>query len=194
MVHNISFKICEVLRNKFIIKNLVKIMAILKIAKMGHPILLKKAKKVDDPTSPKIKTLVSDMLDTLNDLGGSGVGLAAPQVHVSLQVVIFETSIEKETSLITLINPKIEVLTKETNVDWEGCLSVPGLRGQVIRPTKIKYSGLDLKGVKIETIVEGFNARVVQHECDHLFGILYPQRMTNLSSLQFVSEARHWQE
>ena len=168
-------------------------MAILKIAKMGHPILLQKAKKVDDPTDPKIKTLVNDMLETLDYLG-NGVGIAAPQVHVSLQVVIFKTASDdgKEVNLIILINPKIDVLTKETSIDWEGCLSVPGLRGQVIRPNKIKYSGLDLKGNKIETIAEGFNARVVQHECDHLFGILYPHRMKDLSSLQFVSEAKHW--
>jgi len=169
-------------------------MAILKIAKMGHPLLLQKAKEVRDPTSPEIKKLVNDMFDTLNDLGGSGVGLAAPQVHVSLQIVIFEAANENETSLITLINPKIEVLTKETSIDWEGCLSVPGLRGKVSRPNKIKYTGLDMEGNKIETIAEGFNARVVQHECDHLFGVLYPQRMKDLSSLQFVSEARHWKE
>ena len=169
-------------------------MAILKIAKMGHPLLLQKAKEVRDPTSPEIKKLVNDMFDTLNDLGGSGVGLAAPQVHISLQIVIFEAANENETSLITLINPKIEVLTKETSMDWEGCLSVPGLRGKVSRPNKIKYTGLDMEGNKIETIVEGFNARVVQHECDHLFGVLYPQRMKDLSSLQFVSEARHWKE
>jgi peptide deformylase len=169
-------------------------MAILKIAKMGHPLLLQKAKEVSDPTSPEIKKLVNDMFDTLNDLGGSGVGLAAPQVHVSLQIVIFEAANENETSLITLINPKIEVLTKETSIDWEGCLSVPGLRGKVSRPNKIKYTGLDMEGNKIETIAEGFNARVVQHECDHLFGVLYPQRMKDLSSLQFVSEARHWKE
>jgi peptide deformylase len=169
-------------------------MAILKIAKMGHPLLLQKAKEVSDPTSPEIKKLVNDMFDTLNDLGGSGVGLAAPQVHVSLQIVIFEATNENETSLITLINPKIEVLTKETSIDWEGCLSVPGLRGKVSRPNKIKYTGLDIEGNKIETIAEGFDARVVQHECDHLFGVLYPQRMKDLSSLQFVSEARHWKE
>ena len=169
-------------------------MAILKIAKMGHPLLLQKAKEVRDPTSPEIKKLVNDMFDTLNDLGGSGVGLAAPQVHVSLQIVIFEATNENETSLITLINPKIEVLTKETSIDWEGCLSVPGLRGKVSRPNKIKYTGLDIEGNKIETIAEGFDARVVQHECDHLLGVLYPQRMKDLSSLQFVSEARHWKE
>ena len=169
-------------------------MAILKIAKMGHPLLLQKAKEVRDPTSPEIKKLVNDMFDTLNDLGGSGVGLAAPQVHISLQIVIFEAANENEASLITLINPKIEILTKETSIDWEGCLSVPGLRGKVSRPNKIKYTGLDMEGNKIETIAEGFNARVVQHECDHLFGVLYPQRMKDLSSLQFVSEARHWKE
>jgi len=169
-------------------------MAILKIAKMGHPLLLQKAKEVSDPTSPEIKKLVNDMFDTLNDLGGSGVGLAAPQVHVSLQIVIFEAANENETSLITLINPKIEVLTKETSIDWEGCLSVPGLRGKVSRPNKIKYTGLDIEGNNIETIAEGFDARVVQHECDHLYGVLYPQRMKDLSSLQFVSEARHWKE
>ena len=169
-------------------------MAILKIAKMGHPLLLQKAKEVGDPTSPEIKKLVNNMFDTLNDLGGSGVGLAAPQVHISLQIVIFEAANENETSLITLINPKIEILTKETSIDWEGCLSVPGLRGKVSRPNKIKYTGLDIEGNKIETIAEGFDARVVQHECDHLFGVLYPQRMKDLSSLQFVSEARHWKE
>ena len=108
--------------------------------------------------------------------------------------MIFEAANENETSLITLINPKIEVLTKETSIDWEGCLSVPGLRGKVSRPNKIKYTGLDIEGNKIETIAEGFDARVVQHECDHLFGVLYPQRMKDLSSLQFVSEARHWKE
>ena len=160
-------------------------MAILKIAKMGHPLLLQKAKEVRDPTSPEIKKLVNDMFDTLNDLGGSGVGLAAPQVHISLQIVIFEAANENETSLITLINPKIEVLTKETSIDWEGCLSVPGLRGKVSRPNKIKYTGLDIEGNKIETIAEGFDARVVQHECDHLVGILYPLRINDLRFFGF---------
>ena len=93
-----------------------------------------------------------------------------------------------------LINPKIKILTKKTDIDWEGCLSVPGLRGKVERPKKIKYSGLDTKGKRIETIAEDFHARVVQHEYDHLLGILYPQRMKDLSSLQFVSEARHSKE
>ena len=110
----------------------------------------------------------------------------------ALEIPNEEESKTNSVRLITLINPKIQSLTKNTETDWEGCLSVPGLRGKVTRPNKIKYSGLDLNGNKIETIAEGFHARVVQHECDHLFGILYPQRMKNLESLQFVSEARHW--
>ena len=171
-------------------------MAILKIAKMGHPILCKKAKTIEDPTSKDVKILVKDMLETLDDLGGGGVGLAAPQVHVSLQLIIFEVPTERSETeenipLTILINPKIQMLTKKTETDWEGCLSVPGLRGKVERPKKIKYSGFDLNGNKIETIAEGFHARVVQHEYDHLLGILYPQRMKDISSLQFISEARH---
>ena len=174
-------------------------MAILKIAKMGHPILREKAKKVEDPTSKEVQSLINDMFETLADLGGTGVGLAAPQVHASLQIIIFEVPRNNSESvdqipLTILINPKIKILTKKTGIDWEGCLSVPGLRGKVERPKKIKYSGLDPKGKRIETIAEGFHARVVQHEYDHLLGILYPQRMKDLSSLQFVSEARHSKE
>ena len=108
------------------------------------------------------------MLETLDDLGGGGVGVAAPQVHVSLQLIIFEVptdrpETEENIPLTILINPKIQMLTKKTETDWEGCLSVPGLRGKVERPKKIKYSGFDLNGNKIETIAEGFHARVVQH-------------------------------
>ena len=174
-------------------------MAILKIAKMGHPILRKKAKKVKDPSSKDVKLVVRDMLETLEDLGENGIGIAAPQVHVSLQIIIFEVRVEdseiaNNIPLTVLINPKIKILTKKTNTDWEGCLSVPGLRGRVKRPNKIKYSGFDLNGNKIETIAEGFHARVVQHEFDHLIGILYPQRMEDITSLQFVCEARHTTE
>ena len=174
-------------------------MAILKIAKMGHPILRIKAKKVKDPSSKDVKLVVRDMLETLEDLGENGIGIAAPQVHVSLQIIIFEVRVEdseiaNNIPLTVLINPKIKILTKKTNTDWEGCLSVPGLRGRVKRPNKIKYSGFDLNGNKIETIAEGFHARVVQHEFDHLIGILYPQRMEDITSLQFVCEARHTTE
>ena len=174
-------------------------MAILKIAKMGHPVLREKAKKVKDPTSKEVHSLINDMFETLADLGGTGVGLAAPQVHASLQIIIFEVPRNNSESvdqipLTVLINPKIKILTKKTEIDWEGCLSVPGLRGKVERPKKIKYSGFNPKGKRIETIAEGFHARVVQHEYDHLLGVLYPQRMKDLSSLQFVSEVRHSEE
>ena len=157
----------------------------IKNCKNGAPYTLQKGKKSS--------TLVGG---SGSDLGGGGVGLAAPQVHVSLQLIIFEvptgrSETEENIPLTILINPKILMLTKKTETDWEGCLSVPGLRGKVERPKKIKYSGFDLNGNKIETIAEGFHARVVQHECDHLLGILYPQRMKDISSLQFVSEARH---
>lgn len=171
-------------------------MSILKIARMGHPILEQKAAPVADPTAPEIARLIADMYQTLDDIGGAG--LAAPQVHVGLRVVIFEvpavrTGDEEEESIprTTLINPEIEPVGDEIAVDWEGCLSVPGLRGAVPRPARIRYRAMTPEGTQIEREVDGFHARVVQHECDHLDGILYPTRMTDLSTLHFVSEMRH---
>jgi peptide deformylase len=128
------------------------------------------------------------------------VGLAAPQVHVPLRMVIFraplpdddEDSNEDDLSPLTvLINPILEPLSDELAEDWEGCLSVPGLRGKVMRHVHLRYRGVDLTGAAIDREVNGFHARVVQHECDHLDGILYPQRMTDLSKLIFDSEMRH---
>jgi len=172
-------------------------MAILKIARMGHPVLRRRAEPVADPTEPKVKRLVRDMLETLADIGG--VGLAAPQVHVSRRVVIFEVpaarSAEGEAPgavpMTVLINPVIEPLADETAMGWEACLSVPGLTGAVPRYTRIRYGGFDLAGQRIEREATGFHARVVQHECDHLDGILYPQRMTDMSLLAFAEELRH---
>ena len=178
-------------------------MAILKIARMGHPILARKASPVADPTAPDIKRLVADMIETMID--ADGAGLAAPQVHVSLRVVIFQAPAERAESdlsdnerydhtapLTVLINPVIEILSPELEGGWEGCLSVPGLRGLVERPSHIRYSGVDTAGHSIERVARGFHARVVQHECDHLDGILYPSRMQDLSKLLFESEAHHW--
>ena len=174
-------------------------MAILKIARMGHPVLRRKAAPVADPKAPEIAHLVEDMLETMEDAGGTG--LAAPQVHVPLRVVVFFVSGRRaaaeegsegtpgDVPLTVLINPEIEVLTQETALGPEACLSVPGLLGQVPRPTRIRYRGLTLAGEPLERLAEGFHARVVQHECDHLDGILYPQRMTDLSLLAFTSEA-----
>ncbi|HEV8016636.1 MAG TPA: peptide deformylase [Stellaceae bacterium] len=169
-------------------------MAILKIARMGHPVLRRRADPVADPTAPHIHRLIADMAETLADIGGAG--LAAPQIHVPLRVVIFEVPEQRLTGrpedqaqpLIALINPVIEPLGVEQELGWEGCLSVPGLKGAVPRFTRIRYRGLAPDGSAIDRSVEGFHARVVQHECDHLDGVLYPQRMTDMRLLMFVEE------
>lgn len=169
-------------------------MAILKIARMGHPVLQRPADPIEDPTSAEVALLVEDMIDTLDDAGG--IGLAAPQVHVAKRVVIFfvpehragEEDEEEAQPLTVMINPVIEPLTDEKSADWEACLSVPDLMGVVPRFDRIKYRWTDLEGNPQERIASGFHARAVQHECDHLDGILYPMRMTDLSQLGFAEE------
>ena len=180
-------------------------MAILKIARMGHPVLKRRADAVEDPTSPEIARLIKDMEDTLADVGG--VGLAAPQVHVPLRVVIFhvpKARMEAEdhegpaigVPLTYLINPVIEPIGKSGADDLEegieACLSVPGLAGSVPRFRAIRYRGITPAGERIDRIAKGFHARVVQHECDHLDGVLYPMRMTDLSKLSFVEELKRF--
>jgi peptide deformylase len=180
-------------------------MAILKIARMGHPVLAGLAEPVADPTAPEIKRLVADMVETMRD--SDGAGLAAPQVHVPLRVVVFQAPEGREEEnlsaeerfdhtapLTVLINPVVEVVDETAEGGWEGCLSVPGLRGWVERPRHIRYAGLDLTGKRIARTARGFHARVVQHECDHLDGILYPSRMQDMSKLLFESEIHHWLE
>jgi len=170
-------------------------MAILKIARMGHPVLRRKSDSVPDPTDPEVHRLVRDMIETLDDIGGAG--LAAPQVHVPWRVVMFRVPAERTTGregdmpagLTVLVNPEIERVGNETELGWEGCLSVPGLRGAVPRAVQIRYRGWTPDGDFVERTASGFHARVVQHECDHLDGILYPQRMNDLSLLTFVEEA-----
>ena len=170
-------------------------MSILKIARMGHPVLEQRAVEIDDPTAPEIDRLIADMNETLADIGGAG--LAAPQVHVGLRVVVFEVAPlrasenEELVPRMTLINPVIEPIGTDLADDWEGCLSLPGLRGAVPRPARIHYRAQSPDGATIEREVDGFHARVVQHECDHLDGVLYPMRMTDLSTLHFVSEVRN---
>lgn len=163
-------------------------MAILKIARMGHPVLMKPAEPIADPTAPEIVGLVRDMIETLEDIGGRG--LAAPQVHAGKRLVIFHAEQVTATPDV-LINPVIEPLGDEMVLGWEGCLSVPGLRGVVPRWRRIRYRGLDLDGRKVEREAEDMHARVVQHECDHLDGVLYPQRMPDLRHLIFETEAKH---
>ena len=169
-------------------------MAILKIARMGHPVLRGVAAAVTDPTAPEIHRLIADMAETLADIGGAG--LAAPQVHVPLRVVIFRVPEERVSDhaddrpqeLLALVNPVIEALGEAREQGWEGCLSVPGLRGAVSRFARIRYRAATPDGGTIERTAAGFHARVVQHECDHLDGILYPQRMTDMRLLMFVEE------
>ncbi len=178
-------------------------MAILKIARMGHPVLAQKAEPVANPSAPEIRRLIADMVETMVD--ANGAGLAAPQVHVPLRLVVFQAPesradeglseaerFDHTAPLTVLINPELELLEGETEGGWEGCLSVPGLRGFVERPAHIRYRGIDHEGAAIIRTARGFHARVVQHECDHLDGILYPQRMSDLTKLIFDSEARHF--
>lgn len=176
---------------------------ILKIARMGHPVLSQVAAPVADPRIPEIRRLVNDMIETMAD--ANGAGLAAPQVHVPLRIVVFQAPGERSdpglseaerydhtAPLTVLINPEITVLATDTEGGWEGCLSVPGLRGWVERPAHIRYRGLTPEGQTLTREARGFHARVVQHEVDHLDGRLYPSRMGDLSKLIFESEIRHF--
>ena len=219
----------------------IESMAILKIARMGHPVLGRPALPVDDPAAPAIARLIEDMVDTLVD--ANGAGLAAPQVHVPLRLVLFRVPPGRETareesdggesdggesdggesaagratagratagratagrasdggesdsapapaleSPTVLINPEIEPIGESMVEDMEACLSLPGLAGMVPRHDHIRYRWTDTEGRAHECEAWGFHARVVQHECDHLDGILYPMRMTDLSTLTFTSE------
>jgi peptide deformylase len=165
-------------------------MAVLEILKMGDPRLLRKAQPVTAFATPELRTLIDDMFETMHAAGG--VGLAAPQVGIDLQLVIFgfEQSDRYPEApavpLTILLNPTITPLGEEEDEAWEGCLSVPGLRGLVPRWTRIRYQGVDQQGQPIERDVDGFHARVVQHECDHLWGTLYPMRVRDLRNFGFT--------
>ncbi len=165
-------------------------MAIKPVLKMGEPLLLQKARPVEQFDTPQLRALIQDMRDTMAHLHGAG--LAAPQIGVSLQVVIF--GFEKnqrypdanEVPFTILLNPHLTPLSEEQEEDWEGCLSVPGLRGIVPRFARLRYQGFDPNGVEIDRSVSGFHARVVQHECDHLQGILYPMRIRDFRQFGFT--------
>jgi len=166
-------------------------MAVREVLRMGHPVLRERAKPVEDFGAP-LQALLQDMKDTM--AFKNGAGLAAPQIGVSQRVVIF--GVEKnprypdaeEVPFTILVNPKIVMLTRDIEEDWEGCLSVPGMRGVVPRYTKLRYTGFDGDGKPIDRTAEGFHARVVQHECDHLDGILYPMRMSDMGRFGFIEE------
>ena len=164
-------------------------MAILKIAKLGHPVLLKKTNEISNLDSIDLKKIIYDMSETMID--ANGIGLAAPQVHLSHRLFIYRNpDIEEEEKIkvSVLINPKIENISNETEDDWEGCLSIPGMSGLVRRSKKIKYSAIDLKGEKVSGEVEGLHARVIQHEFDHLNGILYTSRLADKRAFGYSEE------
>ena len=169
-------------------------MALLKIARMGHPVLTQPCQPVDDPGAPEIRRLVADMLETMEDAGG--VGLAAPQVHVGLRLFVFRVPGDRSEAdpgdipigNSVLINPVLEFPDEERVLGWEGCLSIPGLRAAVPRARRIRYAGVDCDGNPVTREVAGFHARVVQHEYDHLDGILYTMRLTDFRLFGFNEE------
>jgi peptide deformylase len=191
-------------------------MAILKIARMGHPVLHQVAEPVDDPAAPEVSAIVRDMIETLDDAGG--IGLAAPQVHIPKRIVIFfipgarahpdaeegdgdegdagdgdgdddeGDADDGGIDLTIMINPEIVPVGGEMDLGWEACLSVPDMMGAVARHGTIRYRWQTLDGETMEREASGFHARAVQHECDHLDGILYPMRMEDLSLFGFADE------
>lgn len=185
-------------------------MSILKIARMGHPVLRAKARPLhpSEIRTPKIQQLIDDMFETMKEY--QGVGLAAPQVHESLRLFVagFPPAItdeddddreevddedDEDVPLMAIVNPEIEVVSRETVEDWEGCLSIPDIRGRVPRARQIRVRAYDRTGRKIEMQASGFTARVIQHETDHLDGLLFFDRMKTFGSLTFLDEyGRYW--
>ncbi len=169
-------------------------MAILKIARMGHPVLLRECDPVPDPGAPEIRRLVADMMETMED--APGVGLAAPQVFQPLRLFVFRVPGDRSANdpgdtpigNSVLINPELELIGDERVLGWEGCLSIPGMRAAVPRATRIRYKGVDCDGNIVTREVSGFHARVVQHEYDHLDGVLYTMRLTDFSLFGFNEE------
>jgi len=172
-------------------------MAILKVARMGHPVLRQKCETIDPAkiTGPEVQRLIRDMFETMVEY--NGVGLAAPQVHQPVRLLIAGGEVDDEgrSRFRVLINPEITVLDENNRLGmYEGCLSVPGLRGWVERPASIKITAWNEKGEKIDFSLEGFPAVVIQHECDHLDGILYVDRIEDTTKFAFEDEAQRFLE
>jgi len=163
--------------------------AILKIAKLGHPLLVKKTKEINDLNNNDFKKIIIDMSETMLD--ADGIGLAAPQVHLTHRMFIYrnpDLENDDKINISVLINPIIEKITDETEEDWEGCLSIPGMTGLVKRYKQIKYSAIDINGNNIKGEVEGLHARIIQHEFDHLNGVLYTSRLAHKSAFGYSEE------
>src|SRR4029079_6670368 len=174
-------------------------MSILKVARMGHPVLRAKARPLDrsEIRSAAIQKLIDDMLDTMSEY--HGVGLAAPQVHEGVRLFVAALDSgdddEEESEAIAILNPEITIVGSDVVEDWEGCLSIPDIRGRVPRAREIKVRALDRTGARIELSAHDFPARVIQHETDHLDGVLFFDRMKSLESMTFLDEyARYWRK
>ena len=176
-------------------------MAILKVARLGHPVLRRKAAPVptDRITSPEVQQLVDDMFETMQEYGG--IGLAAPQVHEGLRLfvagvrdadIVSPLTDETDMPFITVINPEVVPVTRETETDWEGCLSIPDIRGQVPRPDAVRLRAFGRRGERFEIVAQGLPARVIQHETDHLDGIIFFDRMKSLETLAYLDEFRRY--
>lgn len=174
-------------------------MSILKIARMGHPVLRQRARRVEpgEITTPAFQKLIDDMVETMEEY--HGIGLAAPQVHESVRLVLVGIEDERDGEsaalrVIPVVNPEIAPVGSEVAEDWEGCLSVPDLRGRVPRAVEVRLRGLDRKGRRLDLGLRDFPARVAQHEVDHLDGILFVHRMRSLDTLTFLEEfGKYWQ-
>lgn len=167
-------------------------MAILKVSRLGHPALRRAAREVApaEVGSAEFQRLVEDMIETMGEYGG--VGLAAPQVHFSLRLFVMRPSPEDDSTLRVAVNPRLTPLGEETAEDWEGCLSIPDLHGRVPRRLRLRLEALDAQGRPYREELEGFPARVCQHENDHLDGVVFLDRMKELSSLTFGEEYRRY--
>ncbi len=165
-------------------------MAIRTVLRMGDPLLFESAQPITQFNTPELHALIADMQDTMQAMDGAGI--AAPQIGVSLQVVIFGVGKNprypnaEQVPYTVLINPTLSFVDDEMEDGWEGCLSVPGMRGVVPRYMRLHYTGFDQFGAAIDRLVSGFHARVVQHECDHLMGVLYPMRIKNLKDFGYT--------
>jgi peptide deformylase len=182
-------------------------MSILKVARMGHPVLRVRTQPLEpaDIKSPRIQQLIDDLFETMQEY--QGVGLAAPQVHESLRLFVAgfpprpggeddddeEEGEDDRVPLMALINPEISVIGDDTADDWEGCLSIPEIRGRVTRAREIKVKAYDRRGRRIELNARGFTARVIQHETDHLDGVLFLDRMESFETLTYLDEfGKYW--
>ena len=182
--------------------HIILAMAILKVARLGHPVLRAKASPVPpaEIASPRIQTLIDDMFETMSEY--QGIGLAAPQVHESVRVfvagvrrgdVVTPMTDDVEMPLVAVINPEIVPVGEEVEGGWEGCLSIPDIRGKVERPRVVRVRALDRTGRRIELVAHGLPARVIQHENDHLDGVLFFDRMATFETLTFMDEfKRYW--